>query len=148
MFQVNRNHLKFKIASPVSISDKLLRRWDPRYEDGSFFKKSLKLELLEKVLKCKSILQICILLSHNLTVFGISKIMVMYLYTDYIPHTSHRVRFFGKIRIRIFDPRSLGSWRIKGNNESTRFSKAGKFDAQILFYYHFSFSSIRSVIIQ
>ena len=30
-----------------------------------------------------------------------------------------RVRFFGKIRIRIFDPRSLGSWCIKGTDEST-----------------------------
>ena len=30
-----------------------------------------------------------------------------------------RVRFFGKIQIRIFDPRSLGSWCIKGTDEST-----------------------------
>ena len=29
-----------------------------------------------------------------------------------------RVRFFGKIRIRIFDPRSFGSWCIKGTDES------------------------------
>ena len=29
------------------------------------------------------------------------------------------MRFFGKIRIRIFDPRSLGSWCIKGTDEST-----------------------------
>ena len=28
------------------------------------------------------------------------------------------MRFFGKIRIRIFDPRSLGSWCIKGTDES------------------------------
>ena len=30
-----------------------------------------------------------------------------------------RVRFFGKIKIRIFDPRSLGSCGIKGTDEST-----------------------------
>ena len=30
-----------------------------------------------------------------------------------------RVRSFGVIRIRINDPRSLGSWCIKGTNEST-----------------------------
>ena len=30
-----------------------------------------------------------------------------------------RVRFFEKIRIRVFDPRSLGSWCIKGTDEST-----------------------------
>ena len=29
-----------------------------------------------------------------------------------------RVRFFGKIRIRIFDPISLGSWCIKGQIHS------------------------------
>jgi len=32
---------------------------------------------------------------------------------------SLRVRPFGVIRIRISDPRSLGSWRIKGTDEST-----------------------------
>ena len=30
-----------------------------------------------------------------------------------------RVRFFGMIQIRISDPRSLRSWRIKGTEEST-----------------------------
>ena len=30
------------------------------------------------------------------------------------------VHFFGKIRIRIFDPRSFGSWCIKGTDESTQ----------------------------
>ena len=34
--------------------------------------------------------------------------------------SSPRVRFFGKIRIRIFDPRSVGSWCIKGTDESTQ----------------------------
>ena len=34
-----------------------------------------------------------------------------------------RVRFFGKIRIRIVDPRSLGSWCIKGTDESTVLGK-------------------------
>ena len=32
---------------------------------------------------------------------------------------SLRVRFFGEIRIWIFDTRSLGSWCIKGTDEST-----------------------------
>ena len=29
-----------------------------------------------------------------------------------------RVRLFGKIRLRIFDPRSLGPWCIKGSDET------------------------------
>ena len=30
-----------------------------------------------------------------------------------------RVRLFGKFQIRIFDPRSLGPWCVKGTDEST-----------------------------
>ena len=47
--------------------------------------------------------------------------------------TEHRlgVRFFGKIGIRIFDPRSLGSWCIKGTDEST----LGK-DSSVLLIHH------------
>ena len=41
-----------------------------------------------------------------------------------------RVRFFGKIRIRIFDPRSLGSWCNKGTDELilTQSGFVGSFD--------------------
>ena len=35
-----------------------------------------------------------------------------------MPAYELRVRFFGKIRIRIFNPRSLASWCIKGTNKS------------------------------
>ena len=41
------------------------------------------------------------------------------------------MRLFGKIRIRIFDPRSLGSWCIKGTDEAT----LGK-DSSVPLMYH------------
>ena len=37
----------------------------------------------------------------------------------YYYHVPVRVCFFGMIWIRISDPRSLGSWCIKGTDEST-----------------------------
>ena len=43
---------------------------------------------------------------------------VMHLGKALPPCLTLRVRFFGMIQIRINDPRSLGSWCIKGTDES------------------------------
>ena len=58
-----------------------------------------------------------ILVNTTPTFFSISKIRTVYLLQAL--NRSLRVRSFGMIRIRISDPRSLGSWCIKGAAEFT-----------------------------
>ena len=75
-------------------------------------------ECLSPNINCLSVSTVIITFVHTCTFFSFD-----YIISDNVTLVTNvvclRVRSFGMIRIRIGDPRSLGSWWIKGTTEST-----------------------------